>query len=104
VAKALSKLKVASGSNQSLVQFVDDGITVAGLPVLASDQVDASTLFWGIPKAVVFVQRKYTTVERFPNVQQDGTWIRAVSRLAWPSSTRVAWFAATTPRNPLHHK
>ena len=55
---------------------------VAGLPVLVSDQVDASTLFWGIPKAhVMFVQRKGTTVERFPNVQQDGTWIRAVSRL-----------------------
>ncbi len=29
----------------------------------------------------MFVQRKGTTVERFPNVQQDGTWIRAVSRL-----------------------
>ncbi len=55
---------------------------VAGLPVLVSDQVDASTLFWGVPKAhVMFVQRKGTTVERFPNVQQDGTWIRAVSRL-----------------------
>ncbi len=82
IAEALSKLKVASGSNQSLLQFVEDGITVAGLPVLVSDQVDASTLFWGIPKQhVMFVQRTGTTVERFPNVQQDGTWIRVVSRL-----------------------
>jgi hypothetical protein len=32
-------------------------------------------------KHVMFVQRKDTTVERFPNVQQDGTWIRAVSRI-----------------------
>jgi hypothetical protein len=32
---------------------------VAGLPVLVSDQVDAATLFWGIPKQhVMFVQRK----------------------------------------------
>jgi hypothetical protein len=50
-AEALSKLKVASGSNQSLIQFVEDGITVAGLPVIVSDQVDASTKFWGIPGA-----------------------------------------------------
>ena len=32
VAEALSKLKVETGSNQSLLQFVDDGIVVAGLP------------------------------------------------------------------------
>ena len=82
VAEALSKLKVETGSNQTLLQFVDDGIVVAGLPVLVSDQVDEDTVFWGIPEAhVIFAQRKSTTVERFPNVQQDGTWIRAVSRL-----------------------
>ena len=82
VAEALSKLKVMTGSNQTLLQFVDDGIVVAGLPVLASDQVDADTVAWGIPKAhVVFVQRNYTTVERFPAVLQDGTYIRAVSRI-----------------------
>ena len=68
--------------HQSLLQFVDDGIVVAGLPVLVSDQVDEDTVFWGTRKQhVMFVQRKRTTVERFPNVQQDGTWIRAVSRL-----------------------
>lgn len=81
-AEALSKLKVASGSNQSLIQFVEDGITVAGLPVIVSDQVDPSTKFWGIPQAhVVLVIRKGTKVERFPNVQKDGIWVRAVSRL-----------------------
>jgi hypothetical protein len=64
-----------------LLQFVEDGIVVAGLPVLVSDQVDASTLFWGIPKAhVMFVQRKGTTVERLPAVDKDGTYVRAVSR------------------------
>jgi Phage capsid family len=79
VAEALSKLKV----NQSLLQFVDDGIVVAGLPVLVSDQVDEDTVFWGIPKAhVMFVQRKNTTVERFDAVYNDGTDVRAVSRLS----------------------
>jgi hypothetical protein len=54
---------------------------VAGLPVLVSDQVDAATLFWGIPKShVVLVMRKGTTVERFPAVHQDGTYVRAVAR------------------------
>jgi hypothetical protein len=82
VAEALSKLKVETGYNQSLLQFVDDGIVVACLPVLVSDQVDEDTVFWGIPKAhVMFVQRKNTTVERFPAVYNDGTDIRAVSRL-----------------------
>lgn len=81
-AEALSKLKTASGSNQPLIEFVADGITVAGLPVLRSNQVDAATLFWGIPEDhVKFVQRKGTTVERFPAVEKDGTWIRATSRI-----------------------
>jgi hypothetical protein len=34
------------------------------------------------PKAhVVLVMRKGTKVERFPNVQKDGIWLRAVSRM-----------------------
>jgi HK97 family phage major capsid protein len=81
-AEALSKLKTAAGSNQPLIQFVADGITIAGLPVLRSNQMDAATMFWGIPSEhVMFVQRKGTTVERFPAVHEDGTWIRAISRL-----------------------
>lgn len=82
VAESLSKLKTASGSNQPLIQFVEDGITVCGLPVLVSDQVDADTVAWGIPQDhVKFVMRKGTKVEKFPNVQRDGQWLRAVSRL-----------------------
>lgn len=81
-AEAVSKLKVQTGSNQNLVQFVEDGLVVAGLPAVVSDQVDAETLFWGIPQAhTVLVMRKGTKVERFPNVQRDGIWLRAVSRL-----------------------
>ncbi len=79
VAEALSKLKVETGSNQSLLQFVDDGIVVAGLPVLVSDQVDTGTVAWGVPSAhVKFVTRKGSRVEKFPNVQRDGISLRAV--------------------------
>jgi HK97 family phage major capsid protein len=82
VAESPSKLKVETGSNQSLLQFVDDGIVVAGLTVLVSDQVDEDTMFSGIPKQhVMFVQRSSATVERFPAVYNDGTDIRAISRL-----------------------
>lgn len=81
IAKALSQLKIQSGSNQSLLQFVDDGILVAGLPVLRSNQVDASTLFWGIPKDHVnVVVRKGTRVEKFPNVYKDGQLLRVTAR------------------------
>jgi hypothetical protein len=38
VAEAVSKLKVASGSNQNLVQFVNNWMLIAGVPVLISDQ------------------------------------------------------------------
>lgn len=80
-AEVLSKLKTAAGSNQHLIEFVADGLTVVGLPVLVSNQVDAATKFWGIPEDhVKFVQRTDTAVERFPAVSQDGTWIRATSR------------------------
>ena len=44
-AEASSKPKVqTTGSNQLLLQFVEDGIVVAGLPVLVSDQVDTAAV------------------------------------------------------------
>lgn len=82
-AEALSKLKTASGSNQSLIQFVEDDLRVVGLPVLVSNQVDASTLFWGIPKAhVVAVLRQGTEVETSKDAgfYNDAVDIRAVAR------------------------
>lgn len=83
-AETLSNLKVQTGSNQSLLQFVDDGIVVAGLPVLVSDQIDEDTVAWGIPKAhSLFVQRKGTEVRNFHHVEKDGLWIRAVSRIGF---------------------
>jgi DNA invertase Pin-like site-specific DNA recombinase len=83
-AEALSKLKVASGSNQSLLQFVDDGITVAGLRVLTSTHVDATTVAWGVDKSQLrYVLRSGTTVERFPSVTNDGQHVRAISRVGF---------------------
>lgn len=82
-AEAVLKLKkLTTGSNESLVTFTDGELRIAGLPVIESDQVDAATKFWGIPDAhVVLVMRLDTRVEMFPNIQRDGQWIRAVSRL-----------------------
>lgn len=83
-AEALSKLKTASGSNQPLLQFVEDGITVAGLPVLTSTHVDADTVAWGIDKTQVqYVLRKGTTVERFDSITNDGLYLRAISRVGF---------------------
>ncbi|OCB36994.1 capsid protein [Mycobacterium malmoense] len=83
-AETLSKLKIASGSNQTLIQFVEDGITVAGLPVLTSTHVDAGTVAWGIDKTQQrYVSRKGTTVERFDSVTNDGQWVRAISRVGF---------------------
>lgn len=81
-AESLSKLKVQSGSNQSLIQFVEDGITVAGLPVVTSTHVDAATAAWGVDKSQLrYVSRQGSTVERFPSVTNDGLYIRAKSRV-----------------------
>ncbi|MGB5794535.1 MAG: phage major capsid protein [Mycolicibacter algericus] len=81
-AEALSLLKRETGSNEPLIQFVEDGITVAGLPVVTSTHVDADTVAWGIDKSQQrYVLRKGTTVERFPAVTTDGLYIRAISRI-----------------------
>lgn len=83
-AEALSKLKIASDSNQSLIQFVEDGITVAGLPVLTSTDVDADTVAWGVDSTQLrYVLRQGTTVERFPSVTNDGLYVRAISRVGF---------------------
>ncbi len=65
VAEQLSHLKKATGSQESLLEFVDDGFRIAGKPVIVSDHVAAGTLAWGISKAhSVLVVREGTTVER----------------------------------------
>ncbi|WP_197505215.1 phage major capsid protein [Mycobacterium sp. 1245499.0] len=83
-AEALSKLKIASGSNQSLIQFVEDGITVAGLPVVTSTHVDAASTAWGVDKTQLrYVLRQGSTVEKFDSVTNDGLYVRAKSRIGF---------------------
>lgn len=85
VAEALSNLKkLSSGSNEALLSFVEDGIVIAGLPVLTSTHVDSGTLAWGIDKTQQrFVVRSGTKVERFPSVTNDGQWVRGIMRAGW---------------------
>ena len=52
------------------------------MPVLTSIHVDSTTSAWGLDKTQIrFVQRKGTTVERFPSVTNDGQYVRAISRV-----------------------
>ena len=84
VAEALSKVKITESSNQNLLQFVQDGITIAGLPVLTSTYVDSGTFAWGIPREhVVALLRKGTEVvlSRDAAFYQDAVVIRAVARI-----------------------
>jgi len=86
VAKQLSKIKVQSGSNQTLLQRVEDGLRVAGLSVFVSPKVDALTLAWGIPKArTVTVLRKGTEVVRSNDAgfYNDAVDIRAIARVGF---------------------
>ena len=85
-AETLRKLKVQTGSNQTLLQFVNDGLVVAGLPVFVSPHVDAATVAWGIPKErVVTVLRKGTEVVRSKDAgfYNDAVDIRAIARFGF---------------------
>ena len=82
VAQTLSQLKIGSSYNQSLLQFVDDGVQIAGIPVITSTHVDNSTVAWGVDATQLrYVLRRGTTVETFPYIDHDGLCIRAISRL-----------------------
>ena len=86
IAKQLSKIKVQTGSNQALLQRVEDGRRVAGLPVFVSPKVDALTLAWGIPKArTVTVLRNRTEVVRSKDAgfYNDAVDIRAIARVGF---------------------
>ncbi|SKY31273.1 phage capsid protein [Mycobacteroides abscessus subsp. bolletii] len=86
-AETLTKLKkLSSGSNEALLQFVEDGIVIAGLPVHISPNVDASTVAWGIPKErVVTVRRKGTEVVRSRDsaFANDAVDIRGIARVGF---------------------
>jgi HK97 family phage major capsid protein len=81
VAETLSKIKKQTGSNETLLQLVADGIQVAGIPVLTDPNVDASTFAWGIDSTrTKTVLRKGTEITRFPIPLKDGQLIRGIAR------------------------
>lgn len=83
-AEALSKLKKASGSNEPLLELVQDGMQVAGIPVLTNPNVDAATVAWGIDSTrTKTVQRKGTEVKRFDVPRSDAIDIRGIARFGF---------------------
>lgn len=85
VALALSKAKTGTGSNQGLLQTVDDGIKLAGLIALVSPAVSAGNA-WALDSSqVMTVRRKGTTVRQSKDAAfgSDATQIRAVSRVGF---------------------
>jgi len=85
VALALSKAKTATGSNQGLLETVDDGIKLAGLIALVSPAVTAGNA-WALDSSqVMTVRRKGTTVTTSTDAAfgSDATQIRAVSRVGF---------------------
>ncbi|NHU42584.1 phage major capsid protein [Rhodococcus sp. A14] len=85
VALALAKAKTGTGSNQGLLETVDDGIKLAGLIALVSPAVTAGNA-WALDSSqVMTVRRKGTTVTTSTDAAfgSDATQIRAVSRVGF---------------------
>lgn len=85
VALALSKAKTATGSNQSLLETVDDGIRLAGLIAIVSPAVAAGNA-WALDKDQIKTVRRLGTevvTSREAAFQSDATQVRAVSRVGF---------------------
>lgn len=85
VALALSKAKTSTGSNQGLLETVDDGVRLAGLVAYVSPHVAAGNA-WAVDKSqVMTVRRLGTTVVTSKDAAfgSDATQIRAVSRVSF---------------------
>ncbi|MGW8815507.1 phage major capsid protein [Gordonia terrae] len=85
VALALAKAKTGTGSNQSLIETVDDGIRLAGLIALVSGAVSAGNAWALDASQVMTVRRLGTTVVQSKDAafSSDATQIRAVSRVGF---------------------
>lgn len=85
VALALAKAKTATGSNQGLLETVDDGIRLAGLTALVSPHVAAGNA-WAVDKSQIMVVRRLGTTlatSRDAAFGYDAVQIRAVSRVGF---------------------
>ncbi len=84
VAETLSKIKKQTGSNETLLELVADGLQVAGIPVLTDPAVDAATFAWGIDSTrTKTVLRKGTEVKRFDVPRQDAQDVRGIARVGF---------------------
>ncbi|MDT5115111.1 MAG: hypothetical protein QOE30_850 [Mycobacterium sp.] len=84
--RATGRLKKATGSNESLLQFDAKGLTIAGLPVLTLPSVDATTVAWGIDfRRTVTVLRKDAEVSRSKDsgFYNDALDVRAITRVGF---------------------
>lgn len=83
-ARALSKLKKGTGSNERLLQRTTDGVFIAGIQVLTDPAVDANTKAWGIDSSrVKVVLRQGTEMQMFDVVRQDAVDIRGIARVGF---------------------
>lgn len=84
VAKNLSKIKKAAGSNERLLQRTADGAVIAGVPVLIDSKVDAATTAWGVDASrIKIVLRKGTEMKRFDVPRQDAIDVRGIARVGF---------------------
>jgi HK97 family phage major capsid protein len=85
VANTLAKVKTATGSNAGLLETVDDGIRLAGVPVYVSRAVAAGNA-WGLDKRQIrTVRRLGTTIvaDGSASFDSDATQLRATSRVGF---------------------
>jgi hypothetical protein len=77
VAEALSKIKVATSDNRTLLSYDNRGLTIAGLPVVISRHVDATTKAWGV------------------SASRNRTVLRKGTEIAWSKDTAFATTRST---------
>lgn len=85
VALALAKAKQATDSNMGLLDNVGDGVTLAGIPVLVSADVEAGNA-WGVDASQIFVvQRTGTTIVKSADAafDYDAVQVRATARVGF---------------------
>ncbi|UTT48922.1 phage major capsid protein [Rhodococcus gordoniae] len=85
VANTLAKVKTASGSNAGLLETVDDGVRLAGVPVYVSRAVAPGNA-WGLDKRQIrTVRRLGTTIvaDGSASFDSDATQLRATSRVGF---------------------
>lgn len=85
VALALAKAKAGTDSNQGLLDNVGDGVTLAGVPVLVSNDIAAGNA-WGVDASQIYVvQRTGTTIVTSTDAafDYDAVQVRATARISW---------------------